>query len=82
MDQTTHEVRRKQWLSIITECQARPEGTTVREWLSENNIKEKAYYYWLRKFRKEAYEKLPSVSGKQPLKKMKKMQIMNLLRNL
>lgn len=46
MDQSTHEVRRKQWLSIITECQARPEGTTVREWLSENNIKEKAYYYW------------------------------------
>ena len=40
MDQSTHEVRRKQWLSIITECQARPEGTTVREWLSENNIKE------------------------------------------
>ena len=65
MDQSTHEVRRKQWLSIITECQARPEGTTVREWLSENNIKEKAYYYWLRKFRKEAYEKLPSVSEKQ-----------------
>ena len=56
MDQSTHEVRRKQWLSIITECQARPEGsTTVREWLSENNIKEKAYYYWLRKFRKEAF---------------------------
>ncbi len=25
MDQSTHEVRRKQWLSIITECQARPE---------------------------------------------------------
>lgn len=65
MDQTTHEVRRKQWLSIITECQARPEGTTVRDWLSDNGVKEKAYYYWLRKFRKEAYEKLPSVSGKQ-----------------
>ena len=64
MDQITHEVRRKQWLSIVTECQARPDGTTVREWLSENGIKEKAYYYWLRKFRKEAYDKLPSLPDK------------------
>lgn len=28
---------------------------SVRQWLAENDIKEKAYYYWLRKFRKEAY---------------------------
>ena len=60
MDQSTHEVRRKQWLSIITECQARPEGTTVREWLSEKNIKEKAYYYWQRKIRRKTYGELHS----------------------
>lgn len=28
---------------------------TVKQWLADNGIKEKSYYYWLRKFRKEAY---------------------------
>lgn len=55
MDQSTHDVRRAKWLNIVTQCQNRPSGTSVREWLAENDIKEKAYYYWLRKFRKEAY---------------------------
>lgn len=55
MDQSTHDVRRANWLNIVTQCQNRPSGTSVREWLAENDIKEKAYYYWLRKFRKEAY---------------------------
>ena len=58
MDQITHEVRRTQWLGIINACQSRSEGTTVKAWLAENNIKEKAYYYWLRKFRKEAYAQI------------------------
>ena len=58
MDQITHEVRRTQWLSIINACQSRSEGTTVKAWLAENNIKKKAYYYWLRKFRKEAYAQI------------------------
>lgn len=55
MDQTTHNVRRANWLAIITQCQERPEGISVKQWLSDNGVKEKAYYYWLRKFRKEAY---------------------------
>lgn len=55
MDQSTHDVRRANWLNIVTQCQNRPSGTSVREWLAENDIKEKAYYYWLRKFRKKAY---------------------------
>lgn len=54
MDQITHDVRRQNWLNIITACQNRPTDITVRQWLSDNGIKEKAYYYWLRKFRKEA----------------------------
>ena len=29
---------------------------TVKQWLADNGIKEKSYYYWLRKFRKEAYD--------------------------
>ena len=52
MDQTTHNVRRANWLTIITQCQERPEGISVKQWLSDNGVKEKAHYYWLRKFRK------------------------------
>ncbi len=66
MDQSTHDVRRANWLSIVNQCQSRPSGISARQWLAENDIKEKAYYYWLRKFRKEAYEKmqLPAVATK------------------
>ena len=55
MDQSTHDVRRTNWLNIIEQCQQRPENMTVKQWLADNGIKEKSYYYWLRKFRKEAY---------------------------
>lgn len=58
MDQITHDVRRDSWLNIIQQCQARPEGITVKKWLDDNGIKNKAYYYWLRKFRKEAYAEM------------------------
>lgn len=39
---------------------------SVKQWLAENDIKEKAYYYWLRKFRKEAYDQiqLPEAAAK------------------
>ncbi len=65
MDQITHNVRSAQWLEIVTQCQNRSEGITVKQWLSDNDIKEKAYYYWLRKFRKQAYNQthLPSTSS-------------------
>ena len=56
MDQTTHDVRRANWLTVVAQCQGRPEGVSVRQWLSDNGVNEKSYYYWLRKFRKEAYE--------------------------
>ena len=58
MDQITHNVRGAQWLENVTQCQNRSEGITVKQWLSDNGIKEKAYYYWLRKFRKQAYAKM------------------------
>ncbi len=64
MDQITHNVRGAQWLEIITQCQNRSEGTTVKQWLSDNGIKEKAYYYWLRKFRKQAYHQMHLPSAK------------------
>lgn len=58
MDKITHDIRRQNWLSIITECQSRPEGMTVRQWLADNGISEKSYYYWIRKFRKETYDQM------------------------
>lgn len=65
MDQLTHNVRRNSWLNIITECQQRPAGVTAKQWLAENGINEKAYYYWLRKLRRETGEQmnLPAVTA-------------------
>lgn len=62
MDQMTHDVRVSQWLEIITQCQNRPEGTTAKQWMSDNGISEKSYYYWLRKFRKQAYSQMAETS--------------------
>ena len=58
MDQLTHNVRCANWLNIINQCQERPANITVRQWLKDNDIKEKSYYYWLRKFRKESYDQM------------------------
>ena len=58
MDQLTHNVRRANWLNIINQCQERPANVTVRQWLKDNDIKEKSYYYWLCKFRKESYDQM------------------------
>ena len=35
-----------------------PSHKNIQQWLSDNGIKEKAYYYWLRKFRKQAYAQM------------------------
>ena len=65
MDQSTHDVRRANWLNIVNQCKERPANVSIKQWLADNGIKEKAYYYWLRKFRKEAYDKMqiPAVAG-------------------
>ena len=63
MDQITHNVRRNQWLNIVNACQSRTDNSTVREWLKANGIAYKSYYYWLRKFRQEAYERIDPVSS-------------------
>ena len=62
MDQITHDVRSSQWLEIITRCQNRPEGITAKQWMADNGISEKSYYYWLRKFRKQAYSQMTETS--------------------
>lgn len=58
MDKTTHEIRRANWMSTIEQCQQRPKGHSIKQWLLERDISEKSYYYWLRKLRKEAYEQM------------------------
>lgn len=67
MDKITHEVRLASWKTIIEQCSARPQGTTVKQWLADNDINEKTYYYWLRRVRREVYSQLntglTSVSG-------------------
>lgn len=58
MDQTTHKVRAARWKEIILQCQNRPKGMSVNQWMKNNQISEKTYYYWQRKIRKEAYDML------------------------
>ena len=62
MDKTTHEVRMAHWKEVVAQCQARPEGQTAKDWMNENGISEKQYYYWLRKIRSEAYAEMKSRS--------------------
>lgn len=58
MDKITHEVRLANWKTIVDECNNRPEGVSVKQWLAENNINEKTYYYWLRRVRREVYSQM------------------------
>ena len=62
MDQITHEVRLAQWAEIIRNCQLRPEGQTTQDWLAENGINIKTYYYWQRRVRKELYDHTTSLA--------------------
>lgn len=69
MDRITHQVRLANWTKIIEQCNNRPAGTTAKQWLSENGISDKSYYYWLRKIRQEAYAskemELPAINSLQ-----------------
>ncbi len=38
MDQITHQVRLANWTKIIEQCSNRPQGTTVKQWLMENEF--------------------------------------------
>ena len=58
MDQITHQVRLANWTKIIEQCSNRPQGTTIKQWLMENGINEKSYYYWLRRVRQNAYSRM------------------------
>jgi hypothetical protein len=45
MDRSTHDVRQISWFSIITECLQRPTNVSAKQWLADNDVKGKAYYY-------------------------------------
>ena len=55
MDKITHEIRLSNWKAVIEQCSLRPEGQTVKQWLADNGINEKTYYYWQRRIRKDVF---------------------------
>lgn len=58
MDKITHEVRLANSKNIIEQCNNRPKGTIIKQWLTEHDINDKTYYYWLRRVRREVYSKM------------------------
>lgn len=58
MDQCTHEVRLQYWKGIISQCQARPDGQSAKQWMKENGICEQSYYLWQRRIRRETYAQM------------------------
>jgi hypothetical protein len=58
MDQLTHTVRISKWKDIIQQCQNRPAEMSAKQWMIDNQISEKSYYYWQRKIRKKAFEQM------------------------
>ena len=54
MDRSMHEIRMANWKGVIQQCLNRPADQTAKQWLAENGISPKKYYYWQRKIRKYA----------------------------
>ena len=66
MDQCTKEVRLQNWKNIISECQARPDNQTAKQWMDEHNICEQTYYVWQRRIRQAAYDEMTSMQDSLP----------------
>lgn len=63
MDRSTHQIRCEQWTQIISECLSSEMSKTA--WCKANGISDKAFFYWQRILRNEAYieqKKLAEVS--------------------
>jgi len=58
MDQISHTVRNSRWKDIILQCQNRPAEMSAKQWMIENQVSEKSYYYWQRKLRTEAFKQM------------------------
>jgi transposase-like protein len=52
----TREYRASQWAETVKEC--RNSGQTIRDWCIDNDVSEKSFYYWQRKFREQACQVL------------------------
>ena len=64
MDKSTHQIRCEQWSRIIEECLA--SGMPKTSWCKANGISDKAFFYWQRILRTEAYiekKQLPAVAS-------------------
>jgi putative transposase len=64
MDKSTHQIRCEQWTRIINECLA--SGMSKTSWCKANGISDKAFFYWQRILRTEAYidqKQLPAVAS-------------------
>lgn len=58
MDQISHTIRNSRWKDIILQCQNRPAEMSAKQWMIENQVNEKSYYYWQRKLRTEAFKQM------------------------
>lgn len=63
MDKEVYEVRLANWKRVVQQCQDRPDGTTQKEWLAQNEIPEAQFYYWLRKIRQEALAEIAATNN-------------------
>lgn len=59
-----HQQRLMLWVERIRECRA--SNQTVTEWSRQNGFSPKAYYYWMRKIKRELVDALPEDNKCQP----------------
>ena len=63
----THEGKLALWTARIQECH--DSGMSVKNWCQSQGISDKTYYYWFRKLKQEAFDKLPEEQRKKLLRK-------------
>ena len=65
MDKSTHQIRCEQWSRLINDCLA--SGQSKKTWCQENGVSEKAFYYWQRILRNEAYIEMKRLPASAPV---------------
>lgn len=64
MDKSTYEIRLAQWAKIVQASNERPSTQLLKDWLFDNSISKDQFYYWQRKVRSEAYQRLsPAITN-------------------